>query len=74
MCRNVICAQLLNVGVSPSSMQPIHVNSRFASSMGRTNGSGNSVPLYHHPFPTPRSSPSLVFGISIPFSLACGMV
>ena len=54
MCRNVICAQLLNVGVSPSSKEPIRVNSRFDSSLGRINGSGNQLTLIPPSLPYPQ--------------------
>lgn len=84
MWRKVIWAQVLKVGVRPSSARGIRVRSSGSLTEGarkeenwwRVRGVYDSyVPSYHHPLPTPRSSPSLLLGMpSPPFFPACGMV
>ena len=72
MCRKVIWAQVLNVGVSLSAgrYQGLAIEACVSiKAATRENELSN-----HHPVPTPRSSPSFVLGISTSFSRACGIV
>ncbi len=68
MCRKVIWAQVLKVGVSLRAAREV------SDEMEARDGAVDDQLSNHHPVPTPKSSPSLVLGTSTFFSWACGMV
>ena len=80
MCSMVIWAQVLKVGIRPSS--EIVPRGRGLLAIDGLVGRGGeksavwvyALPSYHQPVPTPRSSPSSVWGILTFFSRACGIV
>ena len=76
MCKKVIWAQVLNVGVSPKAIGH-HKCVRNGTLLGGRDQerrlsqwkiNHDDLPSYHHPVPTPNSSPSFVFGTSTFFS------
>lgn len=72
MCRKVIWDQVAKVGVRPRANRMI--NTYILEGLDSQWSREVCILSYHHPVPTPRSSPSLVLGTSAFLSCAWGMV